>query len=38
MKIVHAAHAALMCLISGIIAHQPEHIQLAILRKHYELA
>jgi len=27
-----------MCLVSGKIAHQPEHIQLAILSKRYELA
>jgi hypothetical protein len=37
VKILHAAHGALMCIVGCKIAKQPETIQLAILKKHYEL-
>jgi hypothetical protein len=37
VKIMFAAHAALMCTITGKIAHQRECVQLAILRRHREI-
>jgi hypothetical protein len=37
MKILFVAHGALMCIVKCKIAKQPESIQLAALRKRYEL-
>ncbi|KAF8813564.1 hypothetical protein BYT27DRAFT_7220449 [Phlegmacium glaucopus] len=38
VKILHAAHAALMCLVTCKIAQQHDRVQLAILKRHTELA
>ena len=38
IKILHAAHAALMCLVTCKIAQQHDRVQLAILKRHNELA
>ena len=38
VKILHGAHASLMCIIICTIAHYPECVQLAVLQKHHELA
>ena len=35
---MYAAHVALMCLVKGKVAQQQEHVQLAILSRHYEIS
>lgn len=37
VKIMYAAHAAFMCIINCKIVKQSENVQLAIIRRHYEL-
>ena len=37
VKILHGAHAALMCLIRCKFAQQPESVQLAIMKRHHDL-
>lgn len=37
VKILHRAHAVLMCLVRCKFAQQPESVQLAIMKRHHEL-